>query len=213
VEKKQVAGAIALTLVAGPLGAFIFGRLADRFGRRPVLMLDVELYSMLGLPRRSRHLTVFLVIPRPVRRCQGGVMGIRRPSRWNRQARGPGRSCRSGLLQSGYPTGYLLASVVYAPLVSNTMLARACVMVVPYQRCSCSHPAECPRIACLERRTGAHGQYFTVLRNHWRVAVYGILLMTAFNFSATVHRISIPRSLQVQHGFDAHKTGTIAINL
>src|SRR5215475_9963341 len=46
---KVVAVAVTLTLAFRPLGAFIFGRLADRFGRRPILMLDVALYSFFGL--------------------------------------------------------------------------------------------------------------------------------------------------------------------
>ena len=41
--------AITLTLALRPLGALIFGRLADRYGRRPVLMLDIALYSLLEL--------------------------------------------------------------------------------------------------------------------------------------------------------------------
>src|SRR6185437_16154634 len=32
-----------------PLGALVFGRLADRYGRRRILMIDVTLYSVLGL--------------------------------------------------------------------------------------------------------------------------------------------------------------------
>ena len=43
----KVAVATMLTLACRPLGAFIFGRLADRYGRRPVLMLDIALYSLL----------------------------------------------------------------------------------------------------------------------------------------------------------------------
>src|SRR6266705_6701633 len=63
VEKKQVAVAITLTLACRPLSAFIFGRLADRFGRRPVLMLDVGLYSMLGLATAfAPNLSIFLII-------------------------------------------------------------------------------------------------------------------------------------------------------
>ena len=44
----NVAVATMLTLVCRPIGAFIFGRLADHFGRRPVLMLDIALYSLLN---------------------------------------------------------------------------------------------------------------------------------------------------------------------
>src|ERR1700730_13126750 len=41
VEESHVALAIPLTLACRPIGAFIFGRLADRYGRRPILMLDI----------------------------------------------------------------------------------------------------------------------------------------------------------------------------
>ena len=46
----KVAVAMTLTLACRPMGAFIFGRLADHFGRRPILMLDIALYSVLNFP-------------------------------------------------------------------------------------------------------------------------------------------------------------------
>src|SRR5438552_17935016 len=62
VERQEVAWAITLTLALRPLGAFIFGRLADRFGRRPVLMVDVGLYAVLGfLTAFAPSLAVFPV--------------------------------------------------------------------------------------------------------------------------------------------------------
>src|SRR5579864_5410576 len=42
-----VTWAILLTLAMRPVGAFIFGRAADRWGRRPTLMVDIILYSVL----------------------------------------------------------------------------------------------------------------------------------------------------------------------
>jgi len=47
-DVKAVSYALFLTLAARPIGAFFFGRAADRWGRRPVLMVDVLLYSGLG---------------------------------------------------------------------------------------------------------------------------------------------------------------------
>jgi SHS family lactate transporter-like MFS transporter len=210
VEKKQVAAAITLTLACRPLGAFIFGRLADRFGRRPVLMLDVGLYSLLGLSTAfAPSLTVFLVIRALFGVAMGGEWGIG-ASLTMESVKPEARGIVSGLLQSGYPTGYLLASVVYAALY-NTIGWRGMFMVgalpallVLYIR---RNVPESPAWNAEQGRTGI----VTVLRKHWRVAVYGILLMTAFNFFSHGTQDIYPTFLQVQHGFDAHKTGTIAI--
>jgi SHS family lactate transporter-like MFS transporter len=210
VEKKQVAVAITLTLACRPLGAFIFGRLADRFGRRPVLMLDVGLYSLLGLSTAfAPNLTVFLVIRALFGVAMGGEWGIG-ASLTMESVKPEARGIVSGLLQSGYPTGYLLASVVYAALY-NTIGWRGMFMVgalpallVLYIR---RNVPESPAWNAEQGRTGI----VTVLRKHWRVAVYGILLMTAFNFFSHGTQDIYPTFLQVQHGFDAHKTGTIAI--
>ena len=210
VEKKHVAVAITLTLACRPLGAFIFGRLADRFGRRPVLMLDVGLYSLLGLSTAfAPNLTVFLVIRALFGIAMGGEWGIG-ASLTMESVKPEARGIVSGLLQSGYPTGYLLASVVYAALY-NTIGWRGMFMVgalpallVLYIR---RNVPESPAWSAEGARTGI----VTVLRKHWRVAVYGIFLMTAFNFFSHGTQDIYPTFLQVQHGFDAHKTGTIAI--
>ena len=75
----SVAVALTLTLAMRPLGAYIFGRLADRFGRRPILMADVALYSLFGFATAfAPNLLVFLVDPRAVRRGDGRGVGRRR---------------------------------------------------------------------------------------------------------------------------------------
>src|SRR5579871_2072433 len=48
VDNSAIALALTLTLAFRPLGAFLFGRLADRYGRRPVLMANVAFYSLFG---------------------------------------------------------------------------------------------------------------------------------------------------------------------
>jgi len=91
-----------------PLGAFLFGRLADRFGRRPVLMADVALYSVLGFATAfSPNLIVFLIIRALFGIAMGGEWGTG-ASLTMETVKPEARGLVSGLLQSGYPTGYLL---------------------------------------------------------------------------------------------------------
>src|SRR5712671_4020733 len=210
VDKTHVAAAITLTLACRPLGAFIFGRLADRFGRRPVLMLDVGLYSMLGFATAfAPNLTVFLVIRALFGVAMGGEWGIG-ASLTMESVKPEARGIVSGLLQSGYPTGYLLASVVFGALFNTIgwrgmfiVGALPALLVLYIRRNVPESPAWNPERA----RTGIG----IVLRNHWRVAVYGILLMTAFNFFSHGTQDIYPTFLREQHGFDAHETSTIAI--
>src|SRR5579859_4870316 len=116
---RAIALAITLTLALRPVGAFIFGRLADRFGRRPVLMADVALYSMLGLATAfAPNLAVFLLIRALFGVAMGGEWGIG-ASLTMESIKPEARGLVSGLLQSGYPMGYLLASVVYGAVYSH----------------------------------------------------------------------------------------------
>ena len=77
-----VALALTLTLAFRPLGAFMFGRLADRYGRRPVLMVNIALYSLFGfLTAFAPSLIAFPGDPLPVRRGDGRGVGHRRVAR------------------------------------------------------------------------------------------------------------------------------------
>src|ERR1700741_995419 len=62
-EITTVTYAILLTLAMRPIGAFLFGRAADRWGRRPTLMVNVALYSLLEFASAfSPNLAVLLVL-------------------------------------------------------------------------------------------------------------------------------------------------------
>jgi SHS family lactate transporter-like MFS transporter len=211
VQKKDVALAITLTLACRPVGAFIFGRLADRFGRKPVLMVDVALYSLLGLSTAfAPNLTVFLIIRALFGIAMGGEWGIG-ASLTMESIKPEARGAVSGLLQSGYPMGYLLASVIFATLFDRLgwrgmfMVGALPALLVLYIR---RHVPESPGWNPERARSG---NILTVLRTHWRIALYGIVLMTAFNFFSHGTQDIYPTFLQVQHGFDTHTTGTIAI--
>ena len=180
---SSVAFAITLTLACRAIGAFIFGRLADRFGRRPTLMVNVLCYSLLeffsGL---APSLTVFLILRALYGVAMGGEWGVGAsltmesiPAKW----RGP----VSGLLQAGYPSGYLLASVLYFALPLLGWRGMFMVGVIPallvlYIR---RNVPESPD--WLARTVEEHKvSIWRVLRQHAGLVVFAALVMMAFNF-------------------------------
>ena len=110
---KEVTFAIFLTLAARPVGALAFGLAADRFGRRPVLMLNILSFSLLELASGlAPSLAVFLVLRALFGLAMGGEWGV--GASLTMESIPPRtRGAVSGLLQAGYPSGYLLASIAY----------------------------------------------------------------------------------------------------
>lgn len=110
---STVSLAIALTLMARPVGAFLFGWLADRYGRRPVLMINVSLFAGLAfLSGFAPTLEALLVIRLLFGVAMGGEWGVG-SSLAMESIPARSRGVVSGFLQSGYPMGYLIASVAY----------------------------------------------------------------------------------------------------
>ncbi len=105
--------AITLTLACRPIGALLFGWLADRYGRRTPLMIDIALFSFIELLTAfSPNFTVFLVLRALFGIAMGGEWGL--GAALTMEVLPPNRrGFFSGLLQSGYMTGYLLATGVY----------------------------------------------------------------------------------------------------
>src|SRR3954469_2374405 len=112
-SKTKVAIATTLTLAARPVGAAIFGYWADKKGRRPALFGCVLFYSTVGLLTAfSTSLTMLLILR--------GLYGIGMGGEWGLGASlamekipAAKRGFWSGVLQQGYPVGYLLAAIAY----------------------------------------------------------------------------------------------------
>src|ERR1700738_5208844 len=209
-EISDVTFAILLTLAMRPIGAFLFGRAADRWGRRPILMVNVLLYSIIEFaPGFSPNLTVLLVLRALYGVAMGGEWGGGAslamesiPSR--------ARGFVSGLLQSGYPTGYFLASIVYGllfPIIGwrgMFMVGVVPALLVLYIRRSVPEsPSWTP--------TYARSNTLTILRSHWRLGIYAVVLMTAFNFFSHGTQDLYPTFLEVEHGFGPREVGLIAV--
>jgi len=206
----DVTFAILLTLAMRPLGAFLFGRAADRWGRRPTLMADVLLYSILEFASGfSPNLTVLLVLRALYGVAMGGEWGV--GASLTMESIPPhARGFVSGLLQSGYPTAYFVASIVYGllfPIIGwrgMFMVGVLPALLVLYIR---RHVPESPS---WEPGAAARSSTMSVVRSHWRLGIYAVLLMTAFNFFSHGTQDLYPTFLQVQHGLSPHTVGIIA---
>jgi SHS family lactate transporter-like MFS transporter len=110
---SAVAEALFLTLAMRPIGAFLFGLMADRFGRRITLMLDIIAYSVFELGSAfAPSLKVLLITRLFFGIAMGGEWGVGAALAFETLP-AEGRGFFSGLLQEGYAAGYLMASLVY----------------------------------------------------------------------------------------------------
>jgi SHS family lactate transporter-like MFS transporter len=110
---SAVAQAIFLTLAMRPVGAFLFGMMADRFGRRITLMVDIIAYSVFELASAfAPSLKVLLVTRLLFGIAMGGEWGVGAALAFETLP-AEGRGFFSGLLQEGYAAGYLMAALVY----------------------------------------------------------------------------------------------------
>jgi MFS transporter, SHS family, lactate transporter len=115
----QIAEAIFWTLVMRPVGALLFGLLAERFGRRPTLMLNVVSFSVFVLASAfAPSLGTFLICRALFGVAMGGVWGVGAALALETLP-ASGRGFFSGVLQEGYVVGNLLAAALYGLLFAH----------------------------------------------------------------------------------------------
>ncbi len=209
-DVKSVAYAIFLTLAARPFGALVFGLLADRFGRRPILMIVVLAFSVFSaLSGLAGSLTQLIVIRALFGFAMGGEWGIGASLVMESipaKLRGP----VSGLLQSGYPSGYFVASIVYFALFDVIgwrgmfFVGIAPALLVFLIR---MHVEESPAFVASRDRPRVNP--LAELARNWKIALYMIVLMAAFNAFSHGTQDLYPTFLQEQHGFGTKLTGTL----
>jgi MFS transporter, SHS family, lactate transporter len=211
VSVKLTTWALTLTLAMRPVGAFLFGRLADRFGRRPVMIADVICYAVLAFASAfAPNLTIFLILRALFGVAMGGEWGVG-ASLTMESIPAHARGFVSGILQAGYPSGYLLASLAYGilfPLVGWRglfMLGLAPAFLVLYIR------RAVPESPGWSKEHAKSSDVIGMLERHWRLALYAILLMTCFNFFSHGTQDLYPTFLKADHLFKPYTVAAIQI--
>lgn len=212
VGKAAIVLSLTTTLAMRPVGALLFGLLADRFGRRRPLMANVIYFSLIELACGfAPNFTVFLVLRALYGIGMGGQWGVgaslameAAPRRW--------RGLLSGVLQSGYPIGYLLAALAARLLLPawgwrSLFFAGATPALLALYVWS-----KVPESEAWQRvhSVTIGGILRTVARN-WKTAGYLVLLMTLMNCLSHGTQDLYPDFLKSAHGFPAATVALVAI--
>jgi MFS transporter, SHS family, lactate transporter len=180
---QDIALSLTATLAFRPVGAFLFGLLADRYGRRLPLMIDLVFFSICEVATGlAPNYTTFMVLRALFGIGMGGEWGVgaslameKVPPRL--------RGVLSGLLQQGYATGNLLAAIAFfflfqrwgwRPLFFLGGLPALLALFVRF-RVKESEVWQQTR----EKTWSGLGRAIT---SHWKLFLYLTLLMTMMNF-------------------------------
>jgi SHS family lactate transporter-like MFS transporter len=207
---------IALTLTASlamrPVGAFLFGIMADRYGRRLPLMLDLIFYSIMEvLSGLAPNYTTFLILRLLFGIGMGGEWGVGASlameavvPKW--------RGVLSGLLQEGYALGYLLAAIAYFTVfphfgwrvmffIGGLPALLSLFVIARVQESD----------AWRDHKMTEWGSYRRAISANWRLLLYLALLMTMMNLISHGTQDMYPTFLQQQRHFSPQQTASITI--
>ena len=204
VDKSAIIWTLTATLATRPLGAVIFGLLADRYGRRIPLIANVLYFSLIELLCGfAPNYTVFLILRLLFGIGMGGEWGVgsslameAAPPRW--------RGVLSGLLQNGYAAGYLLAALAsrfVLPIPGWGWRAMFWTGGLPALLALYIRARVPESEAWKQHRAGSTRQILRVVAGQWKLFAYLALLMTVMmclshgtqdlypDFLKTVHRL------------------------
>jgi MFS transporter, SHS family, lactate transporter len=211
---SAVVAAVSLTLAMRPVGAFLFGMMADRFGRRVTLMVDIIAYSVFELASAfAPSLKVLLITRALFGVAMGGEWGVGAALTFETLP-AEGRGFFSGLLQEGYAAGYLMAALIYGTVFRYIgwrgmfVIGALPAFLVIYIR---TKVEESP--AWLQGKVSKTAER-QIGRDIWTfVGTFLFLVLLMFSFNSFSHGTQdlYPTFLQKDHKFTPQTVGLIAI--
>lgn len=205
----DIALTITASLITRPVGAFVFGLLADRFGRRPILIANVAFYTLMEiLSGLSPSFTAFLVLRLLYGVGMGGNWGVGAslamesvPIKW--------RGIASGILQEGYAVGNGLAAVAYFTIFPYfgwraMFFVGAIPALITILLCMSVQESR----AWEEMKTDA-ATYRSVVFSRWKLFLYLCVIMSAMNFISHGTQDMYPTFLQSQRGFSPQDASVV----
>ena len=212
VSKSDIVLTLTATLATRPAGAFIFGIFADRYGRRKSLMANVLFYSVIEvLCGFAPSFTVFIILRALYGLGMGGEWGIGAsltmesvPRRW--------RGILSGVLQSGYPVGYLLAAVAARFVLpiwgwrAMFFLGAAPALLALYIRAGVPESK-----AWLVHREPDVRAILRTVGRHWKSFLYLVLMRTMMMFLSHGTQDLYPDFLKTAHNIKATTVSDLAV--
>jgi SHS family lactate transporter-like MFS transporter len=207
---------LTLTLAARPVGAYLFGRLGDRYGRKPVLMWNILAFSILeALSGLSPNITTLLAVRFLFGIAMGGEWGLGSALTFE-TIPVSGRGLVSGLLQAGYPSGFFLATLAYRLFYDDLgwrwlffIGAVPSLLVLFIWRGVEESPAWIE-----QRHRKETSALWPALKREWKLTLYAMVLMACFNFFSHGSQDIYPNLfLKQQHRFDTQLVSTITMIL
>ena len=202
VSDAKMASTIAITLAFRPVGAFIFGLMADRYGRRLPLMLSLVFFSAMEvLSGLAPNYAAFFVLRALFGIGMGGEWGVG-ASLAMEKAPHRRRGLFSGFLQEGYACGYLLAAIVYFLVFPRWgwrplfFIGGLPALLALYVRWGVTESE-----VWLKTRHADWSSLGKSIVSHWRLFLYLVVLMTMMNFVSHGTQDMYPTFLQRDWGF------------
>jgi len=223
---KQIAEAIFFTLVMRPVGALIFGLMAERYGRRPTLIINIFCFSIFELASAfAPTLTIFLITRALFGIAMGGEWGVGAALALETLP-AKGRGVFSGILQEGYVVGNLLAAALYGALFPHLhgtgmftgwrvmfMIGALPALLAFFMQYKIE---ESPIWLEAEQRRRAEGAKkagikFEHFKTYLPTFLYLVVLMTAFNSFSHGTQDLYPTLLEKDHSLDPGRVGLIIV--